>query len=68
MVQTLCASVSPESPRKSQKSKNHKNSLIEILTKERYMGEIITTAATCFGITLFGLGLGFVFLQVQANT
>jgi hypothetical protein len=32
------------------------------------MGEIITTAACCFGITLFGLGLGFVFLQVQANT
>ena len=32
------------------------------------MGEIITTAACCFAITLFGLGLGFVFLQVQANT
>jgi hypothetical protein len=32
------------------------------------MGEIITTASICFLITLFGLGLGFVFLQVQANT
>jgi hypothetical protein len=31
-------------------------------------GEIITVAACCFGITLFGLDLGFVFLQVQANT
>lgn len=32
------------------------------------MGEIVTTAGICFGITLLGLGLGFVFLQVQANT
>jgi|TARA_B110000090_G_scaffold182220_1_gene208179 hypothetical protein len=32
------------------------------------IGEILTTAAVCFGITLFGLALGFVFLQVQANT
>jgi hypothetical protein len=32
------------------------------------MGEIITTAVSCFVITLFGLGLGFAFLQVQANT
>jgi hypothetical protein len=32
------------------------------------MGEILTAAVTCFGITLFGLGLGFVLLQVQANT
>jgi hypothetical protein len=32
------------------------------------MGEIITTAVSCFAITLFGLALGFVFLQVQANT
>jgi hypothetical protein len=32
------------------------------------MGEILTTAISCFAITLFGLGLGFVFLQVQANT
>ena len=31
------------------------------------LGEILTTAATCFAITLFGLALGFVFLQVQAN-
>jgi hypothetical protein len=31
-------------------------------------GEIITVAASCFAITLFGLALGFVFLQVQANT
>jgi hypothetical protein len=32
------------------------------------MGEIATVALICFLITLFGLGLGFVFLQVQANT
>ena len=32
------------------------------------MSEIINVAILCFGITLFGLGLGFVFLQVQANT
>jgi hypothetical protein len=32
------------------------------------MGEIVTVAAICFIITLLGLGLGFVFLQVQANT
>jgi hypothetical protein len=32
------------------------------------MGEILTTAFICCGITLFGLALGFVFLQVQANT
>jgi|TARA_B110000908_G_C10041116_1_gene351876 hypothetical protein len=32
------------------------------------LGEILTTAAVCFGITMFGLALGFVFLQVQANT
>jgi hypothetical protein len=32
------------------------------------MGEILTTAIICFSITLFGLALGFVFLQVQANT
>jgi hypothetical protein len=32
------------------------------------MGEIISVALSCFVVTLFGLGLGFVFLQVQANT
>jgi len=32
------------------------------------MGEILTTAVCCFVITLFGLALGFAFLQVQANT
>jgi hypothetical protein len=32
------------------------------------MGEILTAAVTCFVITLFGLGLGFVLLQVQAKT
>jgi hypothetical protein len=32
------------------------------------LGEILTTATTCFAITIFGLALGFVFLQVQANT
>jgi hypothetical protein len=32
------------------------------------MGEIVTIASICFVITLFGLALGFVFLQVQANS
>jgi hypothetical protein len=32
------------------------------------MGEIVTTALTCCVITLFGLALGFAFLQVQSNT
>jgi len=32
------------------------------------MGEIISVAVTISVITLFGLALGFVFLQVQANT
>jgi len=31
-------------------------------------GEIDSVAAVCFVITLLGLGLGFAFLQVQANT
>jgi hypothetical protein len=32
------------------------------------MGEIVTAAATCCFITLFGLALGFVLLQIQANS
>ena len=32
------------------------------------MDEIFSVALSCFGLTIFGLGLGFVFLQVQANT
>jgi hypothetical protein len=32
------------------------------------MSEIISVAISCFLITLFGLALGFVFLQVQANS
>ena len=32
------------------------------------MGEILTTAIICFVTTLFGLALGFVFLQVQAKS
>jgi hypothetical protein len=31
-------------------------------------GEILNVAIVCFIITLFGLALGFAFLQVQANT
>lgn len=31
------------------------------------MGEIVTVGTICFVITLLGLGLGFVFLQVQAS-
>jgi hypothetical protein len=30
--------------------------------------EIITVGVCCFGMTMFGLVLGFLFLQVQANT
>jgi TM2 domain-containing membrane protein YozV len=36
--------------------------------KKNIMGEIVTVATICFVITLLGLGLGFIFLQVQANT
>jgi hypothetical protein len=32
------------------------------------MNEILTVAVTCFVLTLFGLALGFLFLQVQAKT
>jgi hypothetical protein len=32
------------------------------------MEEIINVAISCFILTLFGLCLGFVFLQIQANT
>jgi hypothetical protein len=32
------------------------------------MNEILSVAVICFIITLLGLGLGFIFLQVQANT
>jgi hypothetical protein len=32
------------------------------------MGEIVTTAISCFILTLFGLALGFGFLQIQAKT
>jgi hypothetical protein len=31
----------------------------------KIMGEIITTAAICAGMTLLGLSLGFVLLRVQ---
>ncbi len=30
--------------------------------------EILSVASVCFVITLFGLALGFAFLQVQSNT
>jgi hypothetical protein len=42
--------------------------IINTNLKIKNMGEILTVAAICFVITLLGLGLGFVFLQVQANT
>lgn len=32
------------------------------------MGEILNVALCCFVITLFGLALGFAFLQIQAKT
>jgi predicted Co/Zn/Cd cation transporter (cation efflux family) len=41
---------------------------IKLKKKEKFMSEILSTALICCFITLFGLALGFVFLQVQANT
>nr|YP_009545283.1 cytochrome b6-f complex subunit VII [Synura uvella]YP_009545322.1 cytochrome b6-f complex subunit VII [Synura uvella]AYO28437.1 cytochrome b6-f complex subunit VII [Synura uvella]AYO28476.1 cytochrome b6-f complex subunit VII [Synura uvella] len=32
------------------------------------MGEILSVAICCFLITLFGLALGFAFLQIQASS
>jgi hypothetical protein len=32
---------------------------------KKFMNEILTTAASCFVTTLFGLGIGFAFLKVQ---
>lgn len=32
------------------------------------MGEILSVGISCIVLTLVGLGLGFVFLQIQANT
>jgi hypothetical protein len=32
------------------------------------MAEILNVAICCFGITLFGLALGFAFLQIQAKS
>jgi hypothetical protein len=32
------------------------------------MGEIVTVGTICFGATIFGIALGFLFLQVQAKT
>jgi hypothetical protein len=31
------------------------------------MGEILTTAAVCFGMTLFGISIGFALLKIQAG-
>jgi hypothetical protein len=31
------------------------------------MGEILTTAGTCFAMTLFGLSLGFGLLKIQGD-
>jgi len=31
------------------------------------MGEILTTAAICFGMTLFGISIGFALLKIQAG-
>jgi hypothetical protein len=39
-----------------------------LIKQEKIMGEILSVAICCFGITLFGLALGFFFLQVQAKT
>lgn len=32
------------------------------------MDEILTVAVSCFFLTLFGLALGFLFLQMQAKS
>ncbi len=32
------------------------------------MSEILTVAISCFALTLFGLALGFLFLQIQAKS
>ena len=47
--------------------KNQENNFYK-QDKHKFMGEMLSAAVTCFCITLFGLGLGFVLLQVQANT
>jgi hypothetical protein len=31
------------------------------------MGEILTTAVVCFGMTLFGISIGFALLKIQAG-
>jgi len=31
------------------------------------MSEILTTAAICFGMTLFGISIGFALLKIQAG-
>jgi hypothetical protein len=31
------------------------------------MQEILTTAAICFGMTLFGISIGFALLKIQAG-
>nr|WLD06174.1 cytochrome b6-f complex subunit 7 [Meringosphaera mediterranea]WLD06283.1 cytochrome b6-f complex subunit 7 [Meringosphaera mediterranea] len=31
------------------------------------MEEILTTASTCFGMTLFGISLGFALLKLQGE-
>jgi hypothetical protein len=31
------------------------------------MGEILTTAAICFWMTLFGISIGFALLKIQAG-
>jgi hypothetical protein len=31
------------------------------------MSEIISTATVCFGMTLFGISLGFALLKIQAG-
>jgi hypothetical protein len=36
--------------------------------ERKNMGEILSVGACCCIMTLFGLALGFAFLQVQANT
>jgi hypothetical protein len=46
----------------------NKKELKRIKITKKIMQEIISVALSCFVLTLVGLALGFVFLQVQANT
>ena len=41
-----------------------KKTIKDPIKKEDFMGEMLTTSAICFAMTLIGLSLGFVLLKV----